>query len=94
MAQTARVTVTEFEGAPASALRRARQGQVIEITSRGQVVARLEPVNPAPEEPARRLPPLQEALAGMWRQHGADLPEDPFEGLDLRAKGKPREVQW
>ena len=53
MGEPARVTVTDFEDAPASALRRVRQGQVIEITSRGQVVARLEPVEPLQAEPAQ-----------------------------------------
>lgn len=52
MAQAARVTVTEFEEAPANTLRRVRRGQVIEITSRGQVVARIEPVAPALETAA------------------------------------------
>lgn len=46
MAQPARVTVAEFEGAPGPTLHRVQRGQVIEITSRGQVVARMEPVEP------------------------------------------------
>ena len=94
LSQTTRLSVTEFKGAPAAALRRVRSGQVIEITLRGQVVARIEPVTPSQEVPSDDPPSLQASLARIWQEHGAGVPDDPFDGVTSRAKGKAREVRW
>jgi antitoxin (DNA-binding transcriptional repressor) of toxin-antitoxin stability system len=87
-------SVTEVENAPAAALRIARTGQVVDITSRGRAVVQMVPLSEP--QPSRRagLLPLREALAKLRAKYAQDLPGDPFEGLELRAKGKPHQVEW
>lgn len=87
-------SVTEVENAPAAALRIARTGQVVDITSRGRAVVRMVPLSEPQPSRCAGLLPLREALANLRAKHAQDLPDDPFEGLELRATGKPREVEW
>ena len=84
-----RVSVTRLARAPRETLRLVQQGEPVEITSHGRVVARLVPVEPSTEAPALR------ALLKQWRAEHPELPDDPFAGAEaLRQQSPPREVEW
>jgi prevent-host-death family protein len=53
MGAVKKVTIAEFEASPRAALRRARAGAVVEVVSRGRIVARLVPAHEV-EDPVAR----------------------------------------
>lgn len=75
-ALVATIGMRELNQQTARVIERVRRGEVVDITDRGQLVARLVPVTPAPE-PLERLVAEGRAVAptGTW-----PLPEPPVLG--------------